>query len=66
MSEIICICWGDERAIRAFLSKNDVKDEKLDATRRLLNLAHPAFRGVGVTSSSISAPSNALPRFRTL
>ena len=27
--------------------------------------AHPAFRGVGVTSSSISAPSNALPRFRT-
>ena len=31
-----------------------------------LFLAHPAFRGVGVTSSSISAPSNALPRFRTL
>jgi hypothetical protein len=29
-------------------------------------MAHPAFRGVGVTSSSISAPSNALPRFRTL
>ena len=29
-------------------------------------VAHPAFRGVGVTSSSISAPSNALPRFRTL
>ena len=29
-------------------------------------LAHPAFRGVGMTSSSISAPSNALPRFRTL
>jgi hypothetical protein len=28
--------------------------------------AHPAFRGVGVTSSSISAPSNSLPRFRTL
>src|SRR4051812_2060538 len=28
--------------------------------------AHPAFRGVGLTSSSIKAPSNALPRRRTL
>src|SRR5208283_3244987 len=27
--------------------------------------AHPAFRGDGVTSSSISAPNNVLPRFRT-
>jgi len=34
--------------------------------RRHNSKAHPAFRGVGVTSSSISAPSNALPRFRTL
>ncbi|HJY68089.1 MAG TPA: hypothetical protein VJ254_15290, partial [Streptosporangiaceae bacterium] len=33
---------------------------------RELKMAHPAFRGVGVTSSSISAPSNALPRFQTL
>ncbi len=28
----------------------------------LLIIAQPAFRGVGATSSSISAPSNALPR----
>ena len=34
--------------------------------RSVIGKAHPAFRGVGVTSSSISAPSNALPRFRTL
>ncbi len=27
------------------------------------SMAHPAFRGVGVTGSSISAPSNALPRW---
>ena len=33
---------------------------------RHISLAHPAFLGVGVSSSSISAPSNALPRFRTL
>src|SRR5271157_5040607 len=30
------------------------------------NLAHPAFRGVGVTSSSTNVPSSDLPRFRTL
>src|SRR5271165_1807527 len=34
--------------------------------KRQSSMAHPAFRGVGVSSSSISAPSNALPRFRTL
>src|SRR5271157_985759 len=28
----------------------------------LLIIAQPAFRGVGATSSSISAPSNGLPR----
>jgi hypothetical protein len=28
--------------------------------------AHPAFQGPGVTKSAIRAPSNALPRFRTL
>ncbi len=36
------------------------------SARAVKYLAHPAFRGVGVSSSSISAPSNALPRFRTL
>jgi RNA polymerase sigma-70 factor, ECF subfamily len=28
--------------------------------------AHPAFQGPGATKSAIRAPSNALPRFRTL
>src|SRR5208337_4742120 len=32
----------------------------------LLIIAHPAFRGVGATSGSVSAPSNALPRRGTL
>ena len=36
--------------------------DKAEAKRK----AHPAFRGVGVTSSSTNVPSSDLPRFRTL
>ncbi len=32
----------------------------------VIELAHPAFQGPGVTKSAIRAPSNALPHFRTL
>jgi len=38
-----------------------------DARPTLKNLlAHTAFQGPGVSKSAIRAPSNVLPRFRTL
>jgi len=65
--EVIFCSFGD--MLRVPGSRGDMLQLKSQGSDMRIGKklkAHPAFRGVGVTSSSISAPSNALPRFRTL
>ena len=54
-------CWAGAKG-----ALENLDDMLIVASTPDIFKAHPAFRGVGVTSSSISAPSSALPRFRTL
>jgi hypothetical protein len=58
--------YSVRRGMRRFHESRIVLQLSRKKARGVILMAHPAFRGVGVTSSSISAPSNALPRFRTL